>query len=78
MSINVTLGEVKTQEVKPFPKLMIGNTNWIVEVYETDRSSLGYIAIHRAGPYTGKLAIDFKLDGFADYNEPLTVKLQNA
>ena len=78
MSINVTLGEVKTQEVKPFPKLMSGNNGWIVEVYESGRSSLGYIAIHRAGPHAGRIAIDFKLDGFIDFNEPLPITLQNA
>lgn len=47
--IKVTLGEVKPQEVKPFPKLMETKSGSIVEVHE-NKDSGGYIGIYRSGP----------------------------
>lgn len=77
MAINVTPIKVNPQEEKPFPKLMIGNKDWVVEVHEHPQKKGKYIAIHRCGPYAGEIAMGFSLDdSFSDYNEPITI--QNA
>lgn len=73
--IKVTLGEVKPQEVKPFPKLMETKSGSIVEVHE-NKDSGGYIGIYRSGPCKDQVSMSFNLNGSTDYNEPIT--LQNA
>ena len=70
MAINVTLGEAKPQEVKPFPKLMTGNSGWIIyAISETE-------VFHLAGPFAGEYTNEFKNINmsFEDYNEPITLQ----
>lgn len=74
--IKVTLGDNEIVKKKVvFPKLMSGNGDWIVEVYENIKDN-SYIAIHRNGEFAGQIAFGFNLTGFTDYNEPITI--QNA
>ena len=71
--INVTLNnEQPAKEVKPFPKLMKGNTWWII--YAISKTEV----FHLVGPHAGQYSDDFaNIDrDFTDYNEPLTI--QNA
>lgn len=83
MAINVTLGKpkTKTQEEKPFPKLMIGDDGiTIIEVLSEPNNQGRVPVIHRAGLSKGRYTDSFRLfDGavkFMDYNEPITI--QNA
>jgi hypothetical protein len=59
-----------------YPKLMIFGDDWIVEVHEYPGYDKRFIGIHRTGPYTGMLVLDFNIVGGTDYNEPITI--QNA
>ena len=66
--INVTLGEVKTQEEKPFPKLMISDSGIIV-----------YFTSNRCGiALNDELLTDYSeewnMQFFTDYNEPVTLQ----
>lgn len=73
--INVTLGEVKTQEEKPFPKLMI-NLYKNVIVLMSERKC-GTVVYSTTKAYEiGYYSTDWFMDNFTDYNEPIT--LQNA
>ncbi len=72
MAINVTLGEVKTQDEKLFPKLMISGSGaiWLMTnpfngIFITGNTQL----------QVGHICEDFG-PHMADYNEPIT--LQNA
>lgn len=78
--INVTLGEVKPQEVKKFPKLMISIMEDMPDkgiVVLFNKPSEG-IVVYTPNDYTevGYYSNCCKMDCFADYNEPIT--LQNA
>ena len=77
MSIKVTIGESKTQNEKPFPKLMKSNYGFIVLFY---REKCG-VLLDRGNCEKGSIGIGdynetWKMDIFTDYNEPIT--LQNA
>jgi hypothetical protein len=70
--IKVTLGEVKTQVVKPYPKLMRHADGTItyflsqregVHIYEPN--SLGIV-----GKYTNCI----EMEDYSDYNEPITIQ----
>lgn len=79
MTIKVRLGEVKTQEEKPFPKLMINeDMDTIIEVLEAP-SEIGIAAVvHRTGVSAGGYTKKFQLinggNKFTDYNEPITLQ----
>lgn len=82
MSINVTLGEVKTQEIKPFPKLMIVDNNpFEGRIVLFTREKTGMLVrcsecqseYMKLGTY---LEDGWAMQAFTDYNEPIT--LQNA
>lgn len=74
MAIKVTVGEQETSNEVSFPKLMIGNKCWIVEVYKHPDTDGKYIVIHRGGPFKGLMCLGFDLTGFVDYNEPITLQ----
>lgn len=81
MAINVTLGEVKTQEEKPFPKLMIGSDGGtIIEVLCNPNTQGKAPVVHRMGISKGLYCDSFRLYNgvitFTDYNQPITI--QNA
>ena len=79
--INVTLGEVKTQEEKPFPKLMIsevGQIFYMVEVNPNRSDLLVGFQLHSNGFSIGGNGFSKRMSrsSFTDYNEPITI--QNA
>ena len=76
--INVTIGESKTQEAKPFPKLMKCKDNVI---YYFIRESYGLPIANWDEErfemsFENMTAANWDMDEFTDYNEPIT--LQNA
>lgn len=78
MAIKVTVGEHKTQNEKPFPKLMINeDRDIIIEVLQApDKYGFCHV-IHRKGRSAGVYTKDFQLNGamkFIDYNEPITLQ----
>lgn len=74
MAIKTAVGDIKTSDEKSFPKLMIGNVNWIIEVHRHPEFPSLFIAIHRHGPHAGSISTDFNISGFSDYNEPITLQ----
>ena len=76
MSIKVTLGEVKTQENKPFPKLMMysKDKDFIVLFINKDEAVCLYSNTKewKVGDYENDMAIS----DFIEYNGPITI--QNA
>lgn len=75
MAINVTIGESKTQEAKPFPKLMkFTEHNTIVFL---EKHSCGMI-INADGFYQGCVgyATNFPMELLVDFNEPITLQNQ--
>ena len=76
MAINVTLGEVKTQELKKFPKLMIGLEGSIVLFFKSGKGTM----LCDTNPQKPRLiGIGEYYDGwdmgaFTDYNEPITLQ----
>lgn len=77
MAINVTLGEVKTQNNKPFPKLMKWNKpeRELVVLFQSLKSGtvLFSTSIHWR---MGDASDDFDMSQFTDYNEPITLQNQ--
>jgi hypothetical protein len=79
MSVKITIGESKTQEVKPFPKLMTVNDstnddNGIVILFTEGGNGT---VIKAAGKYhIGYSSFSFYMEQFTDFNEPIT--LQNS
>jgi hypothetical protein len=73
--INVTLGEVKTPEEKPFPKLMIEDCS--KDIFYFHRSGVG-LPLQQPNRFLESLtwASAWDMDGFTDYNDPITI--QNA
>jgi hypothetical protein len=74
--IKVTIGESKTQ-VKPFPKLMIGDKKtMLIAFWKPDSSGRCHVFI----PQENRFSMEYRLIGgeevFIDYNEPITI--QNA
>ena len=84
MAINVTLGEVKTQEEKSFPKLMITKDEFtVVFMLDEDGNGNGIRSTRDTWQHDLKYNPDkfyktrrWNMDLFIDYNEPIT--LQNA
>ena len=74
--INVTLGEAKPQEVKPFPKLMRNKEGSLIIFFSEPTN--GYVIYLQQGLdyYLGYRSDAWNMLNFSDYNEPLT--LQNA
>ena len=74
MSIKVTIGESKTQEEKPFPKLMSTEYGTIVLMV---KYGCGVVVHERSYCYgVGHYSEHWQPKSFTDYNEPIT--LQNA
>jgi hypothetical protein len=73
--IKVTLGEVKTQKEKPFPKLMKSiSTGRIVLMHE---KCCGTVIFEQYAYYgLGHYSKSWAMMDFTDYNEPITI--QNA
>lgn len=72
--INVTLSEVKPQEEKPFPKLMISKSGRIVLF--TSKFS-GFVIREKEYCYgIWHFSKSWASEDFTDYNEPITI--QNA
>lgn len=70
MAIKVTVGEQKTQNEKPFPKLMTSKAGRIVFMTSYEQ---GFQLNHAAddGPHFYK---DWSMDDFTDYNESITLQ----
>lgn len=82
MAVKVNLGEVKTQEVKPFPKLMSSVNGTIIEVLtQPDHAGNATVIVRvnkdhfRLGLVEPFCVIDGPVK-FSDYNEPIII--QNA
>lgn len=85
MTIKVTLGEVKSKNPKPFPKLMICTGDiWAKGAIVYFASSEVGIQLTQAidgdmslpSGKDGGYASNWDMSNFADYNEPITI--QNA
>ena len=80
MSIKVTLGEVKTQEEKPFPKLMANGYGCIRLVYECGSSVILKSAENAENAEVSwfesriNAPSDWDISDFTDYNEPITLQ----
>ena len=77
--IKVTIGESKTQEEKPFPKLMIAtygakNDKGIVVLFVTRISGTVIITTNDSEKIVGGVYTTFLADSFTDYNEPITIQ----
>jgi hypothetical protein len=79
MAIKVTLGEAKTQEVKPFPKLMITtcrNPSDRIVFFLSEKIGIviqsGSLDNYSVGSYSENWDMNF----FTDYNEPITIQNQ--
>ena len=70
--IKVTVGEQKTQEAKPFPKLMKSKTGRIVFMLS---DSTGF-QLNKSSNDDPHFSRSWNIGDFTDYNEPIT--LQNA
>ena len=72
MAINVTLGEVKTQEPKPFPKIMESNNpkGFIVLFFNHDYGT----CLTSSGDYVAGERYNQPATNFTDYNEPITIQ----
>lgn len=81
MAINVTLGEVKTQEPKRFPKLMTANYSanddtGIIVLFGSPGTGVVVRTVKSSSKHIGYYSTTFIMDCFTDYNEPITI--QNA
>lgn len=72
--IKVTLGEVKPQEEKPFPKLMKHNNSDLIVLFQ--RYKEGVVLYSGSGHEVGENSKTWNIENFTDYNEPITI--QNA
>ena len=72
MSIKVTIGEYKTQNQKPFPKLMQSSEGVII-VLMTEESS-GVVINENRFYEIGYKSSAWNMDVFYDYNEPITLQ----
>ena len=70
--INVTIGESKTQEEKPFPKLMKSKGGRIVFMITNSKG----FQLNKAVDDDPHYYTSWCMEDFTDYNEPIT--LQNA
>jgi hypothetical protein len=75
MAIKVTIGESKTQDEKPFPKLMQGISGTIVLFQQTKK---GFVvnAVEGVCFIIGEYSDDWAMHKFTDYNEPITLQNQ--
>lgn len=73
--IKVTLGEVKTQEEKGFPKLMKTKDGYIVYFIKYGKG-VCFAKPNISGNTIGEYTESWNMNGFTDYNEPITI--QNA
>ena len=73
MAVNVMIGESKTQEEKPFPKLMRAYTNGLT-VFFIDKG-LGFVLNSPDNSReVGYYSETFFMENFTDFNEPLTIQ----
>jgi hypothetical protein len=76
MAINVTLGEVKPQEEKPFPKLMKGSEGTLVMFFKSGQGTVISTNKPNIPLLTGEYYKGFTMSEFTDYNEPITLQNQ--
>lgn len=77
MAINITLGEVKTQKEKDFPKLMVwcNKDEFFIVLFTLPKKGVvvsSNIQQWNIGDYDD----DFDPKQFTDYNEPITLQNQ--
>ena len=73
MSVNVTLGEVKTQEIKPFPKLM-KEKDGAIYYFTTEGVGVPFNDSDYKGELTHTQLKSWEMDLFTDYNGPITLQ----
>jgi hypothetical protein len=76
MSVNVTIGESKPQEEKPFPKLMIHKDGTITRFRKSSMGVHVWAAkriIDRGCIMWSELS-DINMSEYTDFNEPLTLQ----
>lgn len=73
--INVTIGESKTQELKPFPKLMKHNDGTIT-YFSSMNNGVHIYARASMKEIIGVISHSISMDEYSDFKEPIT--LQNA
>lgn len=77
MAVKVTIGESKTQNEKPFPKLMVNRYGCIRLVYECGSSVILKSAQNAEGSWFESrinAPSDWDISDFTDYNEPITLQ----
>ena len=75
MAVNVTIGESKPQEEKPFPKLMRAYKNGLI-VFFIDKG-LGFVLNSPDNSReVGYYSEAFFMENYTDFNEPLTLQNQ--
>ena len=76
--IKVTVGEQKTQEVKPFPKLMIATKMCLPDkgIIVLFSSECVGVVLYTPNDYrnVGYTSDSFAMECFTDYNEPITLQ----
>ena len=70
MSVKVTIGESKTQEAKPFPKLMKTDGGRIVFMI----SSTNGFQLNNAVGEDPHFYTRWNMGNFTDFNEPITLQ----
>jgi hypothetical protein len=73
MAVNVTIGESKPQEEKPFPKLMKSNISSSIVFFIRARHGVMLYSndkLEKIGDYDET----YYMDKFTDFNEPLTLQ----
>ena len=75
MAINVTLGEVKPKEEKPFPKLMKSKNGRIVFFLEDEYGVQLNITDNNDSDLP-HYSSNWDMGNFTDYNEPITLQNQ--
>lgn len=73
MAIEVKVGELKTQEEMPFPKLMMSTID--NKVYLFLKPTIG-VPLDCKGDFTtaSEWAEDWNMEHFIDHNEPITLR----
>jgi hypothetical protein len=73
MAVNVTIGESKPQEEKPFPKIMMSYTNGLT-VFFIDKGCGFVLNNPDNSREVGYYSETFFMENFTDFNEPLTLQ----
>ena len=75
MAVNVTIGESKPQNSKPYPKLMRSYINGLI-VFFIDKGCGFVLNSPDNSREVGYYSETYFMENFTDFNEPLTIQNQ--